>query len=667
MNYACGNWLKSSSAQEDITQTWAQSSLMTRTIAEAVDAIDVDEKNIPKFKIRVKTFFDQCKNHTNLENRNATVKELFTTLVKILGTPPILTSDEEKREEVLKRNVWKFLGQVQRELPAVKIFFSASVEIVANDCTGNKAVLMFVGETWDKNRNRLNPQQVFKYIHFMADLLQVKLDSEEALKKIDSIIEFENELINFYNITEKAAVSRAKVNNQTELEEEKDVSLEDTITLEHLEALNPNISWSQYFRGLFSKDQHVNWNQSAPLILIRDREYFELLDEVVNKFDSETIFNYIFYQSILQFYKSIINESSSETDESQCADLIKDVFKSASTYIVFDHLKLDPEEFRHDIELILETIFSAFKFLVFGSDWLNAEEKLAIIDKANQITFYTGIPDWFKNESEIERRTIAVSQGASTVENYITLMKQNFDHDLDLIIGIGDVNAEDEPDLVVNAYYLSMHITLHAGYIIPPLYHPKYPLSLKYAHIGNILGHELMHAFDADGVDEVPPGAKTWLKKDTMQTFTRKRDCLIKQYSAYCFKKQKMCLSGRRTISENMADMDGLKIAYMAYKFAVQTIGEEPPIPGFLDLSGDQLFFLATVRTQCSTGGEVESTLSNIEETHAPDQARVDVPFRNFPIFSKLFKCEVGSFYAPLQTCSLWGAYNAGGRRSLFN
>lgn len=647
MNYACGKWLNSSSAEEDITQYFAQDNLLSKTLVEAINMIDIDAENTQQFKIRVRTFFDQCRSRRKVENRTALVKELFASLAKTFGTPTIFHVKQKTNEENIKRNLWNFLGRLHREFPSTEIFFSISVEFVVENCIGNKAVLVFNNLSWDSTRHRLNFRRVADNTRFLANILQVTLDNTEMHMQIDNMIVFEDELIKFYDRMQK-------VNGSNPAGMDEEISIEGTLTVEQLEQLNPRISWFQYFLGLFG-----NWNQNQLLTLIKDYRYFALLADLVHKFHPETIFNYIFYQSFVQLYHAILDEDFTHGNTKICSEMVMEIFKSASTRIVFDYLNLDGFEFRHDIQLIAETIFSAFRFLVYGSDWLNIEEKVAIIDKANQIKFFTGIPDWFKNDTEINQRTISVKQGASTVENFIMLAKKNFDRELNLVLGNSDPNADDEPDLVVNAYYSGMRIVLHSGWFIPPLYHPKYPLSLKYAHVGKWLGHELMHGFDTERIKEIPKGAKSWLKEDTMHIFMLKRDCLIKQYSAYCFKKQKLCLSGRRTITENMADMDGLKLAYMAYKFAIQTIGEEPPIPGFLDLTGDQLFFIALVRAQCSTGGEVERYLEDEDELHVPEKARIDVPFRNFPVFAKVFKCDVGSFYAPLQTCNIWGVYNS--------
>jgi predicted metalloendopeptidase len=344
--------------------------------------------------------------------------------------------------------------------------------------------------------------------------------------------------------------------------------------------------------------------------------------------------------------------------------MTREVFKAAAARVYLDHFKIDPFELRHDLELLAKTVFSAFKFLVAGADWLDASEKLAMINKVEQITFYPGIPDWIHNDTEIDRRSIPIQPRASAVANMITLMKANFDRELDYVIGHRDLNLEEEPSLEVNAFYGGMSIQFELGILIPPFYSPRYPLAAKYGFIGYVIGHELVHGFGIRGIEEIPANAKTWLKEETKKKYGKKMDCINKQYSSFCFKDQKKCVNGRTTREENLADIDGLKIAYMAYKFARETIEEEPPWPGFVGMSGDELFFLFHGRCRCSTGGEVENTLlyNDIGEPHPPDKARMVIPFQNFPPFAKIFKCPVGSAYAPLHTCNIWGSFNANNR-----
>jgi predicted metalloendopeptidase len=595
-----------------------------------------------------------CLNTTDLDKKIA-VKDLFTSLVKILGMPPILSKDKDAKKTLLKKNVWRFLGQIHREMPLSPIFFRVMVQNIETECKGQESVLLFMPET--DQIVPITADEILHDLHNLAKIMGTKVDDKEAKKEIDDMVKFQNAINQFANETEqyyqKWVVKEIMAGHEISLK---------TVTVDDLIQFNHNISWSQYFQGLFTKDQYANWNQSQPSINFMDAHFLTSINEILRSFDTETVFNYIFWRSMKELLAPL-NATSDSTEENpqECVKQITEIFKAATARIYFDHFKIDPFELRHDLDIMAETVFSAFKFLVAASDWLDAEEKVQIMNKVNRIKFYSGIPDWIQNNTEIDRRTIPLNPKASQVENMMTMLKMNFDRDLDYVIGLRDVNLEEEPFLQVNAFYTSMSIQLKLGILVPPFYNPKYPLAVKYGGLGYIIGHELVHGFGIDGIKEIPDDAKTWLKDGALKTFQKKMDCIQKQYSSFCFKDQKKCVNGRTTIEENLADIDGLKIGYMAYKFARETAGEEPPLPGLTDLSGDELFFLTLGRMRCSTGGEVEETLrdNDLGEPHPPDQTRLIIPFRNFPAFAKIFKCAVGSNFAPLQTCSIWGSYSA--------
>lgn len=206
--------------------------------------------------------------------------------------------------------------------------------------------------------------------------------------------------------------------------------------------------------------------------------------------------------------------------------------------------------------------------------------------------------------------------------------------------------------------------------MVPPLFNVSYPLPVKYGGLGNtspgnkmwwrcnlsvsgaVIGHELLHAFDSNWIYYGGHADQKWLKEGGLQEFVKKKECLERQYSKFCYKEKGQCVSGTRTLSENIADIDGLKVAYAAYKIATQVVGIDPPIPDLVHYTGDQLFFMAFARTWCA---EVTETTLNLEDIHTPNKPRVEAAVKNVPVFAKAFGCTVGSKYAPVTRCSVWG------------
>lgn len=170
-----------------------------------------------------------------------------------------------------------------------------------------------------------------------------------------------------------------------------------------------------------------------------------------------------------------------------------------------------------------------------------------------------------------------------------------------------------------------------------------------------------MHAFDADGIYAGVSDDHEWLKEQAFREFAKKKACLVRQYSRYCYEEQGLCVSGERTIGENIADIDGIQVAYTAYKFVTQILGADPPIPSMLRYSSDQIFFMAFARTWCS---KAKVTWVDLLDEHTPDRPRVEIALRNVRLFGRTFGCKVGSRYAPIRkACSLWGELEEPARR----
>lgn len=180
---------------------------------------------------------------------------------------------------------------------------------------------------------------------------------------------------------------------------------------------------------------------------------------------------------------------------------------------------------------------------------------------------------------------------------------------------------------------------------------------MSYPITGFVVGHEIFHGFDYGSTTlEKGEYLRKWLKPKTLAQFQKRARCIVQQYSGYCNKQDKYCLSGGHTLNENIGDMDGIKVAYMAYKFVTGTMGPEPPLPGLEQFTPDQLFFLSAARVWCGTQ-ELEKAYVKMGDVHSPPRARVELSMMNFPAMAQAFTCTVGNKFAPLHTCSLWGDF----------
>jgi membrane metallo-endopeptidase-like protein 1 len=115
------------------------------------------------------------------------------------------------------------------------------------------------------------------------------------------------------------------------------------------------------------------------------------------------------------------------------------------------------------------------------------------------------------------------------------------------------------------------------------------------------MGHEITHGFDTQGANFDGNGnAIDWWDETTRERFQAKAQCMEEQYSNYCFPTIGICINGKLTIGENIADNGGLRESYRAYRQYIERLGqEEPRLPGLEQLTPDQLFFIAYANVNC--------------------------------------------------------------------
>jgi putative endopeptidase len=118
------------------------------------------------------------------------------------------------------------------------------------------------------------------------------------------------------------------------------------------------------------------------------------------------------------------------------------------------------------------------------------------------------------------------------------------------------------PCFITNASYFeeSNHIVIPWGILQWPFYHNDAPLGWNHGGIGATICHEMVHAFDLEGSKYSPRGTykEIWTRRDKRKFKSQTRK-LSRFFSK--FKHIGKMVDGERTLSENWADLGGLKIA----------------------------------------------------------------------------------------------------------
>jgi len=204
----------------------------------------------------------------------------------------------------------------------------------------------------------------------------------------------------------------------------------------------------------------------------------------------------------------------------------------------------------------------------------------------------------------------------------------------------------------VDAYYDPQlnDINFPAGVLQPPLFDPKMDDAPNYGNTGATIGHELTHAFDDEGRQfDFAGNLKDWWTKKDAAEFERRAACVVDQYSGYTAVDE-IKVDGKLTLGENVADLGGTILAYMAWKHA--TRGQDlKPEGGF---TPDQRFFVGMAQWACGEERPESKRLSAQTDEHAPDQYRINGVVSNMPEFARAFSCKAGQPMLRQPVCRVW-------------
>jgi putative endopeptidase len=204
----------------------------------------------------------------------------------------------------------------------------------------------------------------------------------------------------------------------------------------------------------------------------------------------------------------------------------------------------------------------------------------------------------------------------------------------------------------VNAYFNPQmnDINFPAGVLQPPLYDPKMDDAPNYGNTGGTIGHELTHGFDDKGrLFDAKGNLKDWWTKDDAKAFEERAQCIVDQYSQYPIVDD-IKINGKLTNGEDIADLGGLVLAWMAWK--AETAGKAlEPREGF---SPEQRFFIGYAQWACENDRPENLRVKALTDPHSPGTYRVNGLMVNMPEFERAFSCKAGQPMVGVNRCRVW-------------
>ncbi len=278
--------------------------------------------------------------------------------------------------------------------------------------------------------------------------------------------------------------------------------------------------------------------------------------------------------------------------------------------------------------------------------WMGDATKQQALEKLHTVVNKIGYPDKWRDYSAlaIERGDFAGNVRRSAIfESKRRLAK------IGKPLDRGEWNTTPP---TVNAYYRSQmnDITFPAGVLQPPLFDPRMDDAPNYGNTGGGIGHELTHGFDDEGRQfDARGNLRDWWTPEDARRFEDRVQCVRDEYAQFTIVDE-IKINSKLTSGEDVADLGGTLLAYVAWKKATQ--GKDlKPING---LTPDQRFFIGYAQWACENQRPENLRVSALTNPHSPGRYRVNGLMGNYPEFQQAFGCKAGQPMVRQDRCRVW-------------
>lgn len=297
---------------------------------------------------------------------------------------------------------------------------------------------------------------------------------------------------------------------------------------------------------------------------------------------------------------------------------------------------------------LVENLRKAYAAHFATVPWMSAATRKVALEKLAAFHPKIGYPDKWRDYSALEVR------GDDAFGNQERAELFEWRRELKRIDQPTDRAEWHMTPQTVNAYYNPVfnEVVFPAAILQPPFFDPHADAAVNYGAIGGVIGHEMGHGFDDQGSKSDANGVlRTWWLPEDTAAFKKLGDKLAAQYDSYEVL-DGLHLNGRLTLGENIGDLSGLTIAYVAYHLSLH--GKKAPV---IDgLTGDQRLFLSWGQGWHTLIRDERLRNQVLTDPHSPAEFRVNGVVRNIDAWYTAFDVKPGDklYLPPDQRVHIW-------------
>jgi putative endopeptidase len=631
--YACGRWQKQNPIPADQT-SWSVYGKLYQDNLNFLHGI-LEEAATPggqrdSVNQKIGDFYAACIDETVIEKR---------------GSEPIRADLERIAALKTTHDLAPLLAYFHTTIGGRSLIFAGasdqdpdnSEQVIASLDQGNLGLPNRDYYTKDDAKSKETRERYVQHIQKMFELLGDNADTAKANAQIVMKME--------------TALARASL---TPVERRDPYKLKNKMDLAGLKKLAPNFNWDAYYA-----DRHY---PSLAVLNITSPSFFkqmnadlkgEPLDHwktylrlhvadsaapfLSSKFVDE---NFAFYRKYLRGatemqprWKRCVQYTDRNLGEALGQAYVRKVFS--------------PELKQSTMEMV-QRIEAAMEQRIRNLDWMSPETKQQALVKLHGIRNKIGYPDKWRDYSSV---SVTREDFAGDVRNAVAFEQRRQIAKIGQPINRGEWDMT--PPTVDADYNPQMNdINFPAGVLQPPLYDAKMDDAPNYGDTGGTIGHELTHGFDDEGSQfDANGNLKNWWTKGDREKFDERTKCVSDQYSSYVVVDE-VHINGKLTMGEDVADLGGEILAYIAWKAATAD-KDLKPVDG---LTPEQRFFIGYAQWDCANERPEDLRLRAQVDPHSPAQFRINGVVVNMPEFAEAFHCKAGQpMVKPSEkVCRVW-------------
>jgi putative endopeptidase len=466
-----------------------------------------------------------------------------------------------------------------------------------------------------------------QYVAHIAKMFELLGDKpEQAQAQAKTVMEMETRLAR---------------SSMTPVEERDPAATYHKMTLAELNALTPGLQWNRYFRGVGLTDpgdinvaQPVFYKEVGQMMTgvpIADWKTYlrwALINSQAPRLSSA------FVNEDFNFYGRVVRGTKELRPRWKRINSAIDSGLGEALGQLYVERAFSPQAKARALEMVMN-LKAALRDRIKALDWMSEATRQQALKKLDAINVKVGYPDKWRDYSALN-----IDNGPYVL-NAMRADEFEFQRNLNKIGKPIDRTEWGITTPTVDAYYNPNfnEIVFPAGILQPPFFDPAADDATNYGGVGSVIGHELTHGFDDQGRQfDAEGNLRNWWTAEDEKNYNARAQIVETQYNEF-IPLESLHINGKLTLGENIADLGGLKIAYLAFQKSLEGKPRPQPIDGF---TPEQRFFLAFAQNWRRNTRPETLRLMLLSDPHSPPRFRVNGPVSNMPEFFEAFGCKPG-------------------------